>query len=298
MKPAAHSQPDLRAVAARLFPPGPSNRFARWVRHDDRSPARAIDRKASQDPASRNRGLHRLLGVLDDPRPAVRQDALRAIAALHGRGVVSDESVDRLLAEVGRRTHLDAETRLLLIALGRAQVPGLSEGFLQIVKAGDPGPVAAATYVLGAARFGPAVPALVRTASEVSHRAGPAAVWALGQIGDVAALPVLHGLATRRRQLTNVPGALGEIGASVSIPVLTALLTDLCPSVRFLTAAALLAIGVDRGQRSVRATDAHAIRAAIDREPHHRVAAALTLAAIALGVPFDATRAARTLSAS
>ena len=101
----------------------------------------------------------------------------------------------------------------------------------------DPRMVNGASYVLGYARWEPAVPYLNFVAGKDRADVSPTAIWALGQIGSEDALEMLHPMLIQRKRPEWIAGALGDIGALSSLELLVPMLWDPTPGLRFLASA-------------------------------------------------------------
>ena len=194
-------------------------------------------------------GLVRLVDALRDPSLAVRLDALDAIALLHDRGHVTHASLEALLALAGAEPALTEALRRALFAIGRANVPALNAGFLAQLDHADPRRAIGAAYALAGARCRSAVPSLAAVASSC-RRPCAAAIWALGQIGDMAALPFLHRRLHRGDQVRWVAGALGELAAFRSIAPLSRWADHPRVDVRFVAATAMLRCATNTQDRA------------------------------------------------
>ena len=239
-------------------------------------------------------GLVALIEALQHASMAARLDALEAIAVLHDRGFATPRSIEALLCAAAGRTELTEELRRVVFAIGRANVPGLNAGFMAQLAHRDERRAAGAAYGLAGARYRRAVAPLMHLASSGRPLASPAAVWALGQIGDEAAMPTLHRLLHRGDNTPGVAAALAELGSFRSVDPLSRWVQHPSLVLRFTVGTATIRCAYGRPEGVlIPLPTVHRFRTALHVEPDPR-ASILWLTSLALcGVPVDGTVAAR-----
>jgi len=96
----------------------------------------------------------------------------------------------------------------------------------------DSGVVAAAARLCGFGRYKPAVPVLVQLVSPARFVESRAVIWALGEIGDDAALPVLQRAVANAFRVVDAVIALGKLGNVAAVGTITPLLLSGPPDER------------------------------------------------------------------
>ena len=274
MNPEEALRARLVHFGARAFARGRPNRFASDIR-------RGFD------------GVPAIISALAAADFETRIDALRALAVMHDRGLVTDSSLEYLIRFAAQRSTVDEEMMWTLIALGRARIEPLMTGFVRMLGEPDSARVTGAGYALGGGRWRPALAALIDIVHRASGGPASAAIWALGQLGDPEGLPVLHRALAQGRFVQWIPGALGDIGALVSLDVLMPVLFDQRPNVRFLAAAAMFEIvrrhaghDLDLERRRFEVP----LNAAWNRSPRDRAAGLILVTLANLGARIDPER--------
>jgi HEAT repeat protein len=166
-----------------------------------------------------------------------RLDALDALG--HIFAALPEGAPAPVLARLRKQLHMcagsgaDATTTALfakVLALGRDEA--LLHEQLRRLADEDPGVVAAAARLCGFGRHRPAVPLLVALVSPAHFIESRAAIWALGEIGDEAALPALTQALSNALRVVDVVIALGKIGSITSVGSITPLVLSGTPDQR------------------------------------------------------------------
>lgn len=174
--------------------------------------------------------LGKLEGLAKEAVPSLierlgdNNETVRAAAA-HALGKIRDPaSIPALITSLGRDDYPNQHASSALVGFGSAAVPGLIDRLQNLerkIEAGDRDwlPIAVANTLGGiGSNAVSAVPALLEAIQK-----GTCDLWssyiALGNIGDVSAVPVLIDAVGGYRSV-NAIGALGQIGDAAAVPIL------------------------------------------------------------------------------
>lgn len=180
-------------------------------------------------------GVSELIGVVENGDRQERLDGLDALAHILAYAPASTETLDRLkqlLNQVGQEGHDDELAALLskTIALGKDEA-FLHAQFVNLAS-DDPGLIATSARLLGFGKYEPAVPVLNALVSPERFYESRYVIWALGEIGSDAALPILgYSLAAGFRAVDCMI-AMGKIRDISSIPKLTPMILQGLPEQR------------------------------------------------------------------
>ncbi len=161
-----------------------------------------------------------LIDLIETSIDQKRFDALDALAHIYLHGGAQLEDIARLkkLIKQEKDPHFIAAIAKCIAISG-------DENFLleqmQKLSDEDPGVVAAAAVLLGFGAYEPALPALIALVSPSRFFESACVIWALGEIGSSAALPVLEHAAREGFRTCDCLIAMGKIGSLTSIPHLT-----------------------------------------------------------------------------
>jgi HEAT repeat protein len=179
--------------------------------------------------------VERLLERLEGDDLQDRLDAIDALAHvfLHE---APDTSALRRIKVVLNRAGVSEGNEELVALCAKALAIGQDEELLRrqtmLLADDDPGIVATAARLLGFGRFKPAVPLLNALVSPDRFYESRFIIWALGEIGDDGALPILgYALASSFRTVDCMI-AMGKIGDISSIPKLTPMVLSGSPEQR------------------------------------------------------------------
>lgn len=245
-----------------------------------------------------------LVEALGDADRGERVDALVALGRLFSSHGFSDESL-RAVVKHAKAIHeegMGPERHAALFAMGRAGEKSLIESFMPLLAAPDPDAVTVACYVLGYARWKPALPFLKYLVDQNETQIVQAAIWALGQIGDAEALDLLLPMLRRGENVEWLVGALGDIGDVSALDALLPLLSSDITDIRVLTIMSIYAIVEQNKDRKVRRDlawmESELRTAATDSFPPVAVFAMNTLVALGHKIGKEDVRAALNLSAA
>lgn len=234
-----------------------------------------------------------LLEALAADERAIRVDALQTIGRLfetHG----ADMAVLRQVVDHSKRIaegQMGPERQAALYAIGRSGERSLIAGFVPLLAQENPAFVNVALLVLGYARWRQAVPYIRWIAARNQRATVGAAIWALGQIGDVAVLDLLLPMLRRGENVEWIAGALGDLGSPLALEDAMTLLTHERVDTRFLGMAAIWAIVDHNKDRALRRElgwmEAGLRRTALDSFPPVAVYALMTLAALGCRISHD-----------
>jgi HEAT repeat protein len=224
-------------------------------------------------------GIIAALGKID--RALLPPPAEHPLAALISQGPQAIDQLLDLVEKGDERKQRDALDALAHVLLG-TQDRGARERLKQVLKATDdvevaallektlaiagddatlieqmrrlsdedPAMVASAARLLGFGRYRPAVPVLKGLVSPERFYESRWVIWALGEIGDPAALPALEIALAHAFRVVDCLIAIGKIGQIVSIPKLTPHLTGI--SEQKDAAVRALAMILDKNREDVR----------------------------------------------
>jgi HEAT repeat protein len=174
-----------------------------------------------------------LVGLVEQGTAQQRLDALDALAHVFAalpEGAPLPALV-RLRAALGREAS-PAVVALFAKVLAIGQDDVLLREQLRRLADPDPGVVAAAARLCGFGRVRAAVPALVELVSPARFVESRAVLWALGEIGDPAALPALQRAVAHAFRVVDAVVALGKIGDVAAVGTITPLLLSGTPEER------------------------------------------------------------------
>ena len=166
------------------------------------------------------KGIGAYAGLLAEYRAQKTEDGrgavLEAICQILEREHPTREVVEAL-QRIMQGTKSSALLSLAARALATAREPAFLEQQRQFLASSSPSELRRSARLLGHGRYAPAVPALLALLRPDNMAAADVAVWALGEIGDPAAVPALHAMLERFVLTEAVLDALGKIGARVSV---------------------------------------------------------------------------------
>jgi len=111
-------------------------------------------------------------------------------------------------------------------ALAVANDPGFLEQQRNFLASKEPTDLRRAALLLGYGRHAAAVPALLDVLRDDQMAIADVVIWALGEIGDPAALPKLHRLLNANIRVSDVLDAVGKIGDATSAVRLLPILVE------------------------------------------------------------------------
>jgi HEAT repeat protein len=181
--------------------------------------------------AAGSAGLAPLLDVLDTGTEREWLDALDAVAHIAFAHASSStplpaDVLPRLRAGLGRPQATPEQRTLIAKTLALAGDEALLREQLTRLTDEDPAVVASAARLLGLGRFRPAAPALRELVSPARFFEARPVIWALGEIGDVEALPVLYRALAEAFRVVDCLIAIGKIGQIASLGALTPMALD------------------------------------------------------------------------
>lgn len=163
-----------------------------------------------------NEAVPELCAMLDKEDLRTSYDALDAL----GHIFVYAKAEDATILQI--RTLLDSEDLMLSTLAAKVLAIGNDEPFLheQLSRLADedPGLVATAARLLGLGRYKPSVPVLRALVSPDRIYESRDVIWALGEIGDPAALETLNYSLGSAFRTVDCLIAMGKIGKITSIP--------------------------------------------------------------------------------
>jgi HEAT repeat protein len=204
------------------------------------------------------------------PSEEERAQVIDAIAEIIQRHYATQEVV----AALGRWIERSKDERVVTGA-ARALALAKDDGFLeqqrQFLASSSPSEIRRSALLLGYGRYRRAVPLLLDLLRDDQLAVSDVVIWALGEIGDPAALPKLHRLLAAHLRVEPVIEALGKIGDPTSAVRLLPILIEGPTSQRDKAARAMASIarksdgwlGDDALQGSVLLT----LERAIDQDP-------------------------------
>jgi HEAT repeat protein len=166
------------------------------------------------------RGIDSLLDLVERGTDRQRKDAVDALAHVLLGTHADDKSRGRLKAALKATDDVDMAA-LLEKTLAIAGDEAVLVEQLRRLADEDPAVVASAARLLGFGRYKPAVPALKGLVSPERFYESRWVIWALGEIGDPAALPALEIALSHAFRVVDCLIAIGKIGQLTSIPLLT-----------------------------------------------------------------------------
>lgn len=180
-------------------------------------------------------GVDALVTVVENEAGQAQFDAIDALSHIFLYDPVSAD-MSRRLRKVLNRAGVSEGDEELVAAIAKALAIGQDEELLRrqvsLLADDDPGIVATAARLLGFGRYRAAVPLLNALVSPDRFYESRYVIWALGEIGDDAALPILgYALASGYRTIDCMV-AMGKIGDISSIPKLTPMIIDGLPDQR------------------------------------------------------------------
>lgn len=164
-------------------------------------------------------GIAPLLDILERGDPKAQGDALDALAHIVA-GTRLAPAIARLKMLLASTQ--DPERAALLektLALAGDEATLLEQ--MKRLADDDPAVVASAARLCGLGRYAPAVPVLKALVSPERIYESRWVIWALGEIGDAAALPALDMALAHAFRVTDCLIAMGKIGEVVSLPKIT-----------------------------------------------------------------------------
>ncbi len=169
-----------------------------------------------------------LVKIVESEVGQTQYDAIDALSHIFLYEPVSAEHARRL-RRVLNRAGVSEGNEDLVAAIAKALAIGQDEELLRrqvmLLADDDPGIVATAARLLGFGRYRAAVPILNALVSPDRFYESRYVIWALGEIGDDAALPMLgYALASGYRTVDCMI-AMGKIGDISSVPKLTPMIT-------------------------------------------------------------------------
>jgi hypothetical protein len=161
-----------------------------------------------------------LLAYLGAPPPGCSAlDAADALVQIY-EGLPAPAEVRDALRERFHHAESDEERAAYTQALARLGDEELLSVNQTMLSADDPSIVRGAATILGLGRYRPAVPVLRLLVSPKRFVESDAVIWALGEIGDEAAVPELERALLAQFRMPEVLRALGAIGSLNSVPLL------------------------------------------------------------------------------
>ena len=166
--------------------------------------------------AKGNQGVSELCDLLSKEDLRTTYDALDALGHIFVYAPASDDAILKV------RSLLDADDTMLSTLAAKILAIGNDRVFLheQLSRLADedPGVVATAARLLGLGRYKPVVPVLRALVSPDRIFESRDVIWALGEIGDPAALETLDYALGSAFRTVDCLIAMGKIGQLISIP--------------------------------------------------------------------------------
>ncbi len=176
--------------------------------------------------ASGKMGLGYLLAALDAPdNQEAKWHALDGIAHIFLQGGATREAVNQLKENL-RHEESPEDVALLAKCIAVSGDEAFLREQLQRLGDADPGIVASAARLLGYGGYVRAVPVLCALVSPTRLYEARHVIWALGEIHDVVALPVLHHALLNNFCSVECLIAIGKIGSVISLSKVLAFLLD------------------------------------------------------------------------
>ncbi len=195
------------------------------------------------------RSIDQLMSLVDTGSDRQQVDAIDALAHIL-LGTQDRDASARLKKKLAETDNSDIAA-LLEKTLAIAGDDATLEEQLRRLGDDDPGVVATAARLLGFGRFRPAVPVLKGLVSPEHLYESRWVIWALGEIGDEAALPALEIALSNAFRVVDCLIAIGKIGMITSIPACTPHLTSAFPEQKD-AAVRGLAMILDKNREHVR----------------------------------------------
>lgn len=173
----------------------------------------------------------------DDERVAI-VDAMSEIFVRENATASALTAIGKLLGS----TQSEAVATTAARALAMARDPGFLDQQHNFLASESPTELRRAALLLGYGRYEPAVPRLLELLREDQLTLWEPIIWALGEIGDAAALPKLHRLLHAHLAVELVIEALGKIGDATSAVRILPVLIEGAQSAREKAAQALARI--------------------------------------------------------
>ncbi len=170
-----------------------------------------------------------LLPVLDlqgDEHSSARIQALLVIGNIFDQFGLESETLDTLVEYSKKLPHSGNEKVAVLRAIGKSKQPYLIAGFTSLLDKPVPEVVNSALIVLGYAKYIPALPAIKWVITQENILTAPAAVWAIGEIGDNTGLDILIEAYKNNKYIHDVILAMGKIGDRQGLAYLCMTLRD------------------------------------------------------------------------
>jgi HEAT repeat protein len=232
-----------------------------------------------------------LIRALQDPTCELRIDALLMLGRIFHTHGYTHEAL-RMVVEHSQKIEEDGlgkESQASLFALGRSRESSLMDAFVEVLTAHHPLALCSALMVLGHARWKAALPVIIAVARQDQRSVSQTAIWAMGQIGDPAALDFLLSLLREAKYIEWIPGALGDIGSVDALEDLVPLLHHSDTEVRTLSAASMWAIIGEHKNREQRRhlgwLSPLLLNACQDPHPVTALWSAMILAKLGVGIP-------------
>jgi HEAT repeat protein len=190
-----------------------------------------------------------LCAILDKGDLRKSYDALDAMGHIFVYAPASDDAILTI------RSLLDAEDIMLSTLAAKVLAIGNDRVFLheQLSRLADedPGVVATAARLLGLGRYQPVVPVLRALVSPDRIFESRDVIWALGEIGDPAALETLDYALGSAFRTVDCLIAMGKIGQVISIPKIMPMIQTGLPEQRDAAYRALAMILASEGNRNL-----------------------------------------------
>ena len=170
-----------------------------------------------------------LLKVLDlqgDEYSITRTQAILVIANVFDQHGVESETLDKLVEYSKKLPPFGNEKFAVLRAIGKSRQPYLIAGFTSLLDKPIPEVINSALIVLGYAKYIPALPAIKWVITQENMLTVPAAIWAIGEIGDNTGLDILIEAYKNNKYIHDVILAIGKIGYRHGLAYLCMTLRD------------------------------------------------------------------------
>ena len=199
-------------------------------------------KEVAQGPAGFKALLQRVVvPTLDGENQFLALHAMEQIASEHAGGI-DEKDLFRLAEWLQSEDHsADIRSEAMRVLLCAQSEPML-QGARQRLVHGTAAEQSAAAHALGVAKSKVDVEILKVALAQGGPGVQTTAAWALGEIGDPAALPLLEAAFKAEKVLVPVIEALGKIGGAEQVPLLTLCLSEPSSTIRLAGAEALARI--------------------------------------------------------